>query len=150
MDDTSRIRDLLEAALDAGRTPDEMYADQPRLLPAIRAEWGRLRRIEAEIDALFPGSSAADGTRSIAREGPSDESPRIPNHDILDRVGRGGMGVVYQARHRTLQRVVALKMVAGGACATATIGDAVCAGAVPGHADHQAAVVAEVRRPPIL
>ena len=37
-----------------------------------------------------------------------------------------------------------------GAGATAAVGDAICAGAVPGHADHQSAVVAEVGRPPIL
>jgi hypothetical protein len=37
-----------------------------------------------------------------------------------------------------------------GAGAAAAVGGAVGAGAVPGHADHQAAVVAEVGRPPGL
>src|SRR6185437_1664084 len=34
--------------------------------------------------------------------------------------------------------------------ATAAVGDAICARAVPRHADHQAAVVAEVGGPPLL
>ena len=37
-----------------------------------------------------------------------------------------------------------------GAGAAAAVGDAVGAGAMPGHADEQSAVVAEVRRPPVL
>jgi CheY-like chemotaxis protein len=41
---------------------------------------------------------------------------RVGNYDILDRLGAGGMGTVFKARHRRMKRIVALKVLSAALC----------------------------------
>ena len=73
---------------------------------------------------VSPAASAASGVADAQTMQPHDDRPKLANYDIppeladhpryrvLGLLGAGGMGAVYRAEHRLMERSVALKVIA--------------------------------------
>ena len=104
------------------------------MLTTVREAWARGRNSLPVSDRLIAPTS----TRRIEPDSGAD--PVIPGYELLRRIGEGGMGVVYEARQIQPSRIVAIKVVRGGASASEFRNHLI---------EHEAAALARLRHPNI-
>ena len=108
------LADLLAGLSDdlsTGRTadPDQRTKDHPELAAELRELWALAQVVELakpNRDTLPHTSMPSDTALS-----PSSLPRTFGDFELLEEIGRGGMGVVYRALQKSLDRIVAVKMV---------------------------------------
>jgi WD40 repeat protein/tRNA A-37 threonylcarbamoyl transferase component Bud32 len=123
-------------AVDAGWAParDELLARYPEFRGDLEAFFAAqdqvhslaepFRLVPATPSGETPGRAKNPGVATAGLEGPVSDEPTessrfFGDYELLEEIARGGMGVVWKARQRSLNRIVALKMILSGQLASA-------------------------------
>ncbi len=121
--ETLDLLDAYVAELHVGKRPDrgpivQRHPEFARTLDCLDA-----------LEGIAPPSASAGGpampagavqSESAAGEAGDAEMPRdFGEYELLGEIGRGGMGVVYKARQKQLDRTVAVKMILASHLASA-------------------------------
>ncbi len=110
------LTDLTEQ-LRGGRLPDwdSVAREHPDLVAEVRDLWAAVQLAED----LARSAASPPASRPAAPPAAAGPLPRgFGDFELLGELGRGGMGIVYKARQKSLDRLVALKMILRGELAS--------------------------------
>ncbi len=86
---------------------------------------GQHPELADELQPYLEGLALVDEARTLASDVMAaaaaagvEELPEIPGYEVIEEVGRGGMGVIYKALQQSTKRIVALKVMLAGTLAS--------------------------------
>jgi serine/threonine protein kinase/Tfp pilus assembly protein PilF len=108
------IAPILEEALDLPPERRSAYLDR-----ACGGDTGLRAEIEALLNADTEAGAFLDAPVDLSALGPLPDTPAVAGttigpYRVVREIGRGGMGVVYEAEQQRPRRPVALKVILGG------------------------------------
>ena len=112
------FRQFVEAQL-FGREPDieELLKNYPEFEDQIRQKLNRFQKVDSLFGSIVRADESDFGDPAAGHD---LVSRKIGNFEIVEMIGRGGMGVVYLARDTKLKRSVALKSIPADLAADST------------------------------